>query len=137
MNKVFTSVILFVAISSVYCYSGGAPVEVCDSMIPNHPVDPQKSKFPYTVTVDKTEVKGGQKVAITIKGGDVQKSFKGYFLQVRNGEKAVGTFDISDSDKYSKAITCHEAKQVCDYRSINISFVTNGLYIYFGLRHYN
>lgn len=90
-------------------YSGGAPEGVCDDMTPKHPVAPQKSAFPYTVSLNKKEVKGGENVEITISGGP---PFKGYLLQVRDGDKAVGTFEIPATDKYSKTINCHGTKGV-------------------------
>lgn len=95
--------------STAWAYSSGAPESVCSDMTPKHPVDPQKTKFPYKISVSKNEVKSGETVDITV-GGD--KNFKGYLLQVRDGDKAVGTFVVSDSDKYTRAINCNDIKGV-------------------------
>lgn len=39
-----------VAAAGVQGYSGGAPDSVCEDMVPKHPVAPQKSAAPYTIT---------------------------------------------------------------------------------------
>ncbi|KAF2904323.1 hypothetical protein ILUMI_01851 [Ignelater luminosus] len=111
IRAILISFTALLAITTVSGYSGGAPVEVCDDMTPKHPVDPQKSSFPYTVTVSQSEVKAGEKVQITINGAK-EKSFKGFLLEVRSGDKAVGSFSIPDTDKYAKGIDCHGTKQV-------------------------
>lgn len=100
---------LAVTIAIANGYSGGAPVEVCSDMKPQHPVDPQKSAFPYSVTANKKDVKAGDKVDFVIGGGN----FKGFLLQVRNSEnKAVGSFDVADTDRFVKTINCHKSENV-------------------------
>ncbi|KAJ3654239.1 hypothetical protein Zmor_013438 [Zophobas morio] len=96
-------VVVSALVATSWGYSAGAPESVCDDMTPKHPVDPQKPPLPYTIAVSKKEAKAGEVVEITIGG----KPFKGFLLQVRNGDKAVGSFDIADTDKYAKAINCH------------------------------
>lgn len=96
-------VVLLAVISSARAYSGGAPEAVCEDMTPKHPAPPQTSRFPYTVTVSNKEIKSGDEVEITISEG---KPFKGFLLQVRDGDKPVGSFKISDTDKYAKTINC-------------------------------
>ncbi|XP_056631289.1 putative defense protein Hdd11 [Diorhabda carinulata] len=100
---------LLVLFSMIYCcraYSGGAPATVCGDMIPQHPVDPQSSPFPYKIAVSKDQVQPGQTIEISVNGG----SFKGLLLQVRNGDKAVGEFVIPADDRYFKPLTCHGNK---------------------------
>ena len=100
---------IFAVISCAWAYSAGAPESTCEDMTPKHPVDPQKSRFPYKVSVNKDKVKPLDDVEITIAG----KVFKGFLLQVREGDKkAVGEFQISDNDKYSKATNCSGGKRV-------------------------
>lgn len=60
-------------VATAWGYSAGAPEGVCDDMTPKHPVAPQKSRFPYKITLDKTEVKPEEEVLISIIG----KPFKG------------------------------------------------------------
>jgi hypothetical protein len=96
-------IVISAIVATAWGYSAGAPESVCDDMTPKHPVEPQKSPLPYTISVSKKEAKGGEIVDITIGG----KTFKGFLVQVRNGDKAVGSFQIPDTDKYSKPINCH------------------------------
>jgi hypothetical protein len=96
-------IVISAIVATAWGYSAGAPESVCDDMTPKHPVEPQKSPLPYTISVSKKEAKGGEVVDITIGG----KTFKGFLVQVRNGDKAVGSFQIPDTDKYSKPINCH------------------------------
>lgn len=107
MMKIFL-LTLCATISSIWAYSAGAPEGVCDDMTPKHPVPPQRSALPYKVSVSKNQVAPGGQVEITIGG----KSFKGFLLEVRKGDKAVGAFDISPSDKYIKPINCHGSPKV-------------------------
>ncbi|KAG5883230.1 hypothetical protein JTB14_011422 [Gonioctena quinquepunctata] len=109
-NNRMSNLPIIVLLSTIACshaFSGGAPVGTCDDMTPKHPVDPQKSPLPYKISVSKNEIKAGDAVDIVISG----KQFKGFLLQVRKGDKAVGQFQIPDNDKYAKAITCHGANK--------------------------
>ncbi|XP_030746735.1 putative defense protein Hdd11 [Sitophilus oryzae] len=93
--------------ATAWGFSAGAPLSVCDDMLPKHPVDPQKSTMPYKITINKEEVGPGGEVEIKVGG----KFFLGVLLQVRNEKnKAVGTFPIPGNDKYFKAIDCHGNK---------------------------
>lgn len=95
---------VFLAVVSIaWGYSGGAPESVCEDMTPKHPATPQISRFPYTISVSKKEVKVREKVEISVSGG---KPFKGFLLQVRDGDKPVGSFQIADTDRYAKTINC-------------------------------
>jgi len=99
-------------------YGAGAPEDVCEDMIPQHGVDPQKSALPYTISVDKPNVKAGDKVKITISGG---KPFKGFLLQVRDGSKAVGSFAVDSGDKFSHTINCFgSAKNSVTHKSADV-----------------
>lgn len=108
MVKYLTFALLALA-STAWGYSGGAPESVCEDMTPKHPVAPQRSRLPYTVSVSKKEINAGDKVDITISGGN---PFKGYMLEVRDGDKAIGNFEIVDTDKYSKTVNCFGNKAV-------------------------
>ncbi|CAG9771846.1 unnamed protein product [Ceutorhynchus assimilis] len=92
--------------ASAWGYSAGAPEGVCNDMTPKHPVDPQKSKLPYKIAISKAEVKAGEEIEISVNG----KAYKGLFLQVRDGDKAVGSFQIAGNDKLFKAVNCHGNK---------------------------
>ncbi|XP_050309526.1 putative defense protein Hdd11 [Anthonomus grandis grandis] len=105
MSKLIAFTVLSL-VASAWAYSAGAPEGVCDDMTPKHPVDPQKSRMPYKISIEKAQVKSGDEVKIGIDG----KAFKGFFLQVRDGNKAVGSFQIPGDDKYLKTVNCHGTK---------------------------
>lgn len=127
-------IILLVALSVVstaWAYSGGAPEGTCDDMTPKHPVDPQRSKFPYKISVSKNEIKAGEKVDITVGGS---KSFKGFLMQVRDdNKKAVGQFVIPDNSKYAKNMACHGNKAVSMTSSIFFCSLLLGPIVKIGL----
>lgn len=104
-----SAIVLVVFVGAVWGYSGGAPESVCEDMTPKHPAAPKDTDIPYVVKPDKQSVKAGGRVKVSIQG---KKPFKGYLLQIRDGDKAAGQFVISDSDRYSKTINCHGLKQV-------------------------
>lgn len=104
--QVFT---ILAVISATYAYSGGAPESTCNDMTPKHPVDPQTSELPYEIQISKKKISPGDTVEITI---GTNKIFKGYLLQVRKGNNAVGQFLVPDDDKFSKVLACHGGKAV-------------------------
>lgn len=110
-SKLTLALALACVLATVQAYSGGAPRDVCEDMIPKHPVQPQKTQMPYTVKVSKDAIQGGQTVKITISG---REGFKGLFVQVRQNKKstAIGQFTFADKDKYMKAISCGQGTQV-------------------------
>ncbi|KAK9872293.1 hypothetical protein WA026_017095 [Henosepilachna vigintioctopunctata] len=98
----FVSALFVLSVATcAMAYSDGAPAEVCDDMTPKHPFEPRKDKFPYTVAISKTSLASGQETDITISG----KDFKGFFVQVRKGNKAVGTF--TTNPKEVRGVKCH------------------------------
>lgn len=108
MQKLACFAFILSAATTVWAYSSGAPTTVCDDMTPKHPFEPQASELPYTVSISKKTLKPGEDTEITISG----KEFKGFLVQVRKGDKAVGSFDIDSKDKDSKALTCHGSAKV-------------------------
>ncbi|XP_067006848.1 putative defense protein Hdd11 [Anabrus simplex] len=76
----------------VHSYSAGAPEGACDDMVPQHGADPLPlTTFPYKLTIKEKQIKAGQKVPITIEGGN----FKGFFIQARDGKTPVGQFEAA------------------------------------------
>lgn len=113
------------AATSTYANSDGAPKSSCDDMFPRHNVDEQSSEMPYEIVISKTEISPGDTVNITI-GKD--KSFKGFMIQVRDGDKAVGQFIIPNNDEFSKTLGCHRGKAV--------SRIFDIIYIAFSKKNY-
>uniref|UniRef100_A0AAR5PFQ2 Reelin domain-containing protein n=2 Tax=Dendroctonus ponderosae TaxID=77166 RepID=A0AAR5PFQ2_DENPD len=105
MSKLMILTVLSVA-ASAWGYSAGAPEAVCGNMTPNHPASAQKTRFPYKVSVSSDTIKAGEETKINISG----KQFKGFLAEVRDGDQAVGSFQIPADDKYLKAINCNGIK---------------------------
>lgn len=102
MLKVIAIVLTILGAS--IAYPTGAPEEICDSMIPGHGVDPQSSRFEYKATPSEEVVKSSQTVKIEIRG---PRSFKGFLIEMRDGDNAVGKFIIQDNDANAKTLNCH------------------------------
>ncbi|XP_065164061.1 putative defense protein Hdd11 isoform X2 [Atheta coriaria] len=100
-----TALVLTLCVA-VHANSNGGSETCCVDMVPKHPVDAQSSPFAktgYKVSVDKEKISDGGEAKITVSG---ERPFKGYLLQVRDGETAIGTFDIAANDGHSKTINC-------------------------------
>lgn len=110
MTKSACILFLYSFVISTWAYPSGAPPNlVCDTMSVKHdPYESQTSDLPYTVTIDKKTVQPSGETDITISG----KDFKGFFVQVRRGDKAVGSFVTDSEDGEYQAMTCHNNKNV-------------------------
>lgn len=106
-----TALVLTLCVA-VHANSNGGSETCCVDMVPKHPVDAQSSPFAktgYKVSVDKEKISDGGEAKITVSG---ERPFKGYLLQVRDGETAIGTFDIAANDGHSKTINCFTKEKV-------------------------
>ena len=90
-------------------YSSGAPSSACEDMVPQHHTPPQTSPFPYAVVLNKKEIKSGESVTVTITGTEAAKNFKGFFVQARVGDVAVGKFLKT---KNVDLVNCGDSKEV-------------------------
>ncbi|XP_060089021.1 putative ferric-chelate reductase 1 [Heteronotia binoei] len=71
----------------------------CESMLPDHSVEPQESESPYHISVSSDEYDPGREVKVNIEGTpDV--GFKWFMLQARDIEEniPVGSFQITDAN---------------------------------------
>ncbi|XP_045479924.1 putative defense protein Hdd11-like [Harmonia axyridis] len=105
MKKSVCLLFLLGAVISTWAYPSGAPPNlVCDSMAVKHGIhDPQSSKIPYTVSIVQPDLSPEEETDIIISGDD----FKGFFIQVRSGDKAVGSFVTSPEYQDYQTMTCH------------------------------
>jgi len=95
----FVSLAAFGYLSSVQGYAGGAPLEVCDDMLPQHGKPAQTKDSPYTLTPNRKSVKGGESITLTLASKDFSK-FKGFLVQARNSEnKPIGSFTALPESK--------------------------------------
>lgn len=115
-NKLLLLLLTLLSITcKCYAFSGGAPELVCDDMMPIHLVPPQRSKLPYIVGANNTEIKGGETVQIEIGGG----RFKGLMMEVRKGNRATGKFLLDEDENDFKTINCHGGKNVSKWNLLN------------------
>lgn len=108
-----TLYLVSICVVITYCnaFKSGAPTSVCVSMVPEHGVPPKPLPSPYTLTVDKTKIKPGDNVTVTIKAKG-KDTFKGFMLQARESisqvdgtNNPVGHFSTKSGSNY-KPITC-------------------------------
>ncbi|XP_028179339.1 putative defense protein Hdd11 [Ostrinia nubilalis] len=98
--KMYSLVVLVALVACAQGYSSGAPESACEDMIPRHPVPPQKSKAPYTITTNTKVVKAGSPLEVVISGKGASDTIRGLLLQARVGDKPVGTFTIPPNEPF-------------------------------------
>lgn len=104
-----------VSISSIYAFSAnGASESQCNSMIPNYGnnAQPQKSKAPYDIILNKKKVREGDKIEITIRGKGSNNVIEGLLVQARSGDTPIGSFDVSSSRQYIQVLNCGNGRHV-------------------------
>ncbi|KAF5282713.1 hypothetical protein FQR65_LT02710 [Abscondita terminalis] len=117
MNGKCTVAFLLVLAAYVNGNELGAPELACVDMVPQHGVDPKETSFPYSVSVNKDNIKQGDTVEITV-SGDKEPDFKGFLLQVRDSKnKPVGTFIITSSHKSAKVLQCDSKNVAATHKS--------------------
>ncbi|XP_043941548.1 putative ferric-chelate reductase 1 isoform X2 [Protopterus annectens] len=86
-------------------YSNGKVTKACRSMEPKHGHKPQPLPSPYSLTLNTTEFKPGDKIKVDLSGS----SFKGFLIEARDAEnlnsEAIGTFSLIDSTS-SQLLNC-------------------------------
>ncbi|XP_075992059.1 reeler domain-containing lethal (2) 34Fc [Anticarsia gemmatalis] len=103
-----TYVVLAIALVGANAYSSGAPESVCQDMVPKHPVPPQKTPPPYTVTTSTKVVKAGTPMEVVVSGKAPENTIRGLLLQARAGDKIVGKFTLAPNDPFAKLLNCGE-----------------------------
>ena len=93
------------SIKIIFASPNGAPdlQSICDSMMPGHVVDAQKSVSPFHLMASKTFAEGGELIQIEIEPDD-GRSFKGFYLQARTKEntpRIVGEFSAVEGGQTS------------------------------------
>ncbi|XP_028034065.1 putative defense protein Hdd11 [Bombyx mandarina] len=89
-------------------YSSGAPESACVDMIPKHPVSPQTSTPPYTITTSTKTVKAGTPMEVVISGNKPENIIRGLLLEARQGNNIVGKFTLNPNDQFAKLLNCGE-----------------------------
>uniref|UniRef100_A0A182Q8D5 DOMON domain-containing protein n=1 Tax=Anopheles farauti TaxID=69004 RepID=A0A182Q8D5_9DIPT len=86
---------------SSYGLPNGAPVSVCDSMLPFHGggIPPLTTKTPFVITPQSSVIGSGQTLQIDIESFPAKIVFKGYMIQARAADpphNIVGRFENTD-----------------------------------------
>lgn len=109
--RVFVAVAL-IALPSAWCYSTGAPGQACADMTPQHHVAPQSSPAPYQLGLSANQVRAGDTIELELKGLSEADTIKGFLVQARAGDQAVGQF-ITGNSKHAQPLNCHGGTAVC------------------------
>lgn len=87
-------------ISNVRSRSGGAPLESCDDMMPQHGVNliPQETPFPISFEAPITFISGAPVVIKLKSDNNLLNGFRGFLIQARTAEsnELIGTFIASN-----------------------------------------
>ncbi|KAL4135563.1 hypothetical protein QTP88_007163 [Uroleucon formosanum] len=93
------SVAAFGYLQTALAYSNGAPLEVCTDLMPQHGAPVQTKESPYTLTLNRKSVKGGESMTLTLASKDFSK-FKGFIIQARDSnDKPIGSFSPLPASK--------------------------------------
>ncbi|CAB3231258.1 unnamed protein product [Arctia plantaginis] len=103
-----TYVVIAVSLACAHGYSSGAPESVCQDMVPKHPVPPQSTPPPYTITTSTKTVKAGTPMEVVITGKKTTDKMRGLLLQAREGTKIVGKFTLAPNDSFAQLLNCGE-----------------------------
>ncbi|GBP38061.1 Putative defense protein Hdd11-like [Eumeta japonica] len=106
-SKLLLAVTLACLVAVVRGYGSGAPPEACVDMIPQHPVPPQTTPPPYTITTSTKVVKAGTPMEVVITGKTPSDTMRGLLLQARLGNEPVGSFKIpSAASDFAQLLNC-------------------------------
>ncbi|CAM4592544.1 unnamed protein product [Lepidochelys olivacea] len=88
------------------CFPHGNATIDCDTMLPHHGGEPQKSTPPYVIAVSFDKYDPGNEIQVTL-AGIAEHGFQGFHLQAREleGDIPVGSFKITDPN--TQALACH------------------------------
>lgn len=114
--KPILSAIILITVTKVSGYGSGAPSSQCGSLTPGHGLDPlDNSNSPYTVKVDKSDIKTGDVVNIEVSGA-AGEQFQGFLVQVRDeSDNVVGTFENLPAD--AQYLKCSNDKDTVTHRT--------------------
>lgn len=106
-----TIALLSITTTCVLARSGGAPVEACERLLPQHVLtSPQKDTPPYELSTVEEVV--GQSWLITIRGVTPEFVFKGLIIQARDADEpdnytSFGSFSlVGGAENDLQTVTC-------------------------------
>ncbi|XP_053894459.1 uncharacterized protein LOC128842461 [Malaclemys terrapin pileata] len=102
----FVFVLCGVFLPRILCFPHENSTIDCDTMLPHHGGEPQKSTPPYVIAVSFDKYDPGNEIQVTLEG-TAERGFQGFHLQAREleGDTPVGSFKITDPS--TQALACH------------------------------
>lgn len=107
------ALVLSVLISPIITLPNGAPVSVCNTMLPFHGggIPPLTTTSPFRITPVASVVGSGQELQVEIESFPANVVFKGFMIQARNRfppNEVLGQFELTDESAV-KLINCDGA----------------------------
>lgn len=104
------ALVLSVLISPIITLPNGAPVSVCNTMLPFHGggIPPLTTTSPFRITPVASVVGSGQELQVEIESFPANVVFKGFMIQARNRfppNEVLGQFELTDESAV-KLINC-------------------------------
>ncbi|XP_076334880.1 putative ferric-chelate reductase 1 [Tachypleus tridentatus] len=103
------AVLVYLFVSTVYGYPSGAPIEACESLIPNHGRNqPQQPKYsPFKITQSADQYAPGDVVTVKIEGSR-DYSIRGFFVKAYDPvtKDAIGKFRDGEGLKTFNTDSC-------------------------------
>lgn len=104
------ALVLSVLIGPIITLPNGAPVSVCDTMLPFHGggIPPLTTTSPFRITPVTSVVGSGQELQVEIESFPANVVFKGFMIQARNRfppNEVLGQFELTDESAV-KLINC-------------------------------
>ncbi|XP_062845286.1 putative defense protein Hdd11 [Trichomycterus rosablanca] len=104
MQLLFLVALWLQILTPAWGYGTGAPITVCESMLPSHGVTAQSTPSPFTIVPNNTTFRNGQSITVLINGSD----YAGVLLQARSGSStstsALGTWGTAPTN--TQILTC-------------------------------
>ncbi|XP_041455739.1 putative defense protein isoform X1 [Lytechinus variegatus] len=121
ISKIVVMIVCLVHNSKAY--PGGAPIQTCSHMTPQHSSSPQTSNSPYTMSISHAAYTPGQQITVTISKDSASAALKGILIQARretssDGDQIIGTWSHGDATNF-KYLACEGANSAITHANNN------------------
>jgi len=114
MLYTYLFVLLALTAQQLSAFPNGAPRSACGSLRPIHMLfSAQEDEPPFSITASPSRIAPGQTVTVTLRAFE-DTEFKGYIVQARDGDDAIGEFEVPNKDE-GKTLDCPGGSQVLDF----------------------
>ncbi|XP_041455740.1 putative defense protein 3 isoform X2 [Lytechinus variegatus] len=125
ISKIVVMIVCLVHNSKAY--PGGAPIQTCSHMTPQHSSSPQTSNSPYTMSISHAAYTPGQQITVTVTDtSTVSSGFKGILMQMRrkDSDGVVGTWTVENTANF-RTISCNGNPDAVTHANGNDKGATN------------